>query len=217
MLERDLRRLAIKELHKLIIGDYESLAFPLKELIRDVLGIPPDPLALVELLISLGVPEEKAAAILNWREFEDLCSRILEGRGYQCLRGVRKEVQGEGMEIDVLAFMDQRVILVECKMWSRRTLRFLVNRSRREVHRKLELLVKLLSSARKGEGRTQVVPVIVSWLSVKDVSEGQVAVVPLYNFPYFLDSLDEIVDNIAHVGLDFLPDLEKLFNLRGEF
>ncbi len=215
-MEKDLRRLAINELHKLVIGDYESLAYPLKELIRDVLGIPPDPLALVELLISLGVPEEKAAAVLNWREFEDLCSKILEGRGYQCLRGVRKTVQGERMEIDVLAFLEGRIILAECKMWSRRTLRFLVSRSRKEVSRKMRLLIKLLSRARKEKGRVQIVPVIVSWLSVKDVSEGQVAVIPLYNFPHFIDSLEEIVEDIAHVNLDFLPDLEELFNLRGQ-
>ncbi len=216
MLERNLRELALRELHKLIVGDYESLAYPLKELIRDVLGIPPDPLSLVELLISLGVPEEKAAAVLNWREFEDLCSRILEGRGYTCLKGFRRAVSGRRMEIDVLAISDRRIILVECKMWSRRTLRFLVNRSRKEVRRKLEMLLELISQARRAEGKVQVIPVIVSWLSVRGDDRGEIAVVPLYKFPQFLDSLDEIIEDIAHKDLDYRPDLEELFNLRDE-
>ncbi len=215
MIERDLKRLAISELPKLVVGDYDSLSPPLYVLIKDVLGIPPDHLKLVELLISLGVPEEKAVAVLNWREFEDLCSEILEGRGYYCLRRVRKSVSGRRMELDVVALSEGRLILVECKMWSKSILRFLVSRSRREVNRKLELLIDLLSEHKAGPGAFQVIPVIVSWLSMsKGMKRGEVPVVPLYKFPYFVDSLDELLDDIKHVNLDFKPNLKELFNLR---
>ncbi|MEM1984092.1 MAG: hypothetical protein QXW76_02400 [Candidatus Korarchaeum sp.] len=205
------RLMVERQLHLMIAGDWESVDPELIEYLEEELGGDPrrDPVGVAFCLLKLGIPPERATSLLNWREFEIFCVRGLQLHGMDTLRGVRFKQGGKGYEVDILGVGDELSLLIDCKMWSMR------GRSGRIRSAAKEHLVRTMAFNEamefgaveglvKEEGRSYLIPVVVSWLEV-DITKSRegVALVSLRNFPRFLDSLDEIGDEFLRIEADY--------------
>ncbi|MBI4019744.1 MAG: NERD domain-containing protein [Candidatus Aenigmarchaeota archaeon] len=70
----------------------------------------------IESAIRKGVPLEAIAERLDWREFEMLCSAILNEHGWKIKRNFHFKT-GSRHEIDIVALKPDKILLVDCKHW----------------------------------------------------------------------------------------------------
>ena len=69
--------------------------------------------------IRVGADAEAVSRSLTWQEFEELSARVLEENGFRVRRRFRFTAEGRRWEIDLLAARKPRIILAECKHWTR--------------------------------------------------------------------------------------------------
>lgn len=68
--------------------------------------------------INLGVDFEKVCRLLDWKEFEEFSSIILEHNGYLTFKKfIFKEGKGKRWEIDVLGVKNSVILCLDCKGW----------------------------------------------------------------------------------------------------
>jgi len=68
--------------------------------------------------INLGVDFERVCRLLNWKEFEEFSSIILEYNGYSTFkRFIFKGEEGKKWEIDVLGVKNSVILCLDCKGW----------------------------------------------------------------------------------------------------
>lgn len=137
----------------------------------------------------------------EWKEFEKLCSRILEQYGFETFLNVRLKVLRKVRELDVVALREPWVLAVDCKRWARRRESHLRLAARAHKAR-CELLARELPgvvevAARVAKWReARVVPVIVDvHETVMKMFEG-VPIVPLRKLPAFLDEFEAFADEL---------------------
>jgi len=69
--------------------------------------------------MKLGIPAYDIVKLMNWREYEALCSKILSTYGFKILRNIRFSVQGKRFEVDIVAIRSPYVLIIDCKQWLR--------------------------------------------------------------------------------------------------
>ncbi|MDW8036303.1 MAG: hypothetical protein RMI85_07590 [Candidatus Korarchaeum sp.] len=206
-----LAEIAEKQLHLIIAGYWEAVDPDLIEYLEEELGDNPreDPVGVAFCLLKLGIPPERATSLLNWKDFEAFCTRGLQIHGMDALERLRFKQGSKRYEIDVLGVGGDVNLLIDCKMWSAK------RRSSKVEYAAKGHLVKAMafneamrsgtiSSLEKEEGRSCIVPVIVSWLEtgLMRSKEGS-AVVSLRNFPRFLESLVELEEEFLRIEADY--------------
>ncbi|RLE55258.1 MAG: hypothetical protein DRJ40_08710 [Thermoprotei archaeon] len=157
------------------------------------------------LLEKRLLPTEELTLLLDWREYEELCRRILEAFDFTTRRNLRFKFQSRLMELDVVGIRGRDVLVLECKRWSTRFGR--EARLRREVvefRRKVELFVEWLRKNAyrlfniRGKVELIIVPVLVTiWNGKTLVFEG-IPLVPLHRLRSFIDEYTNYLDSLAH-------------------
>lgn len=206
-----LAELAEKQLHLMVAGNWEAVDPELIDYLEENLGVSPeeDRVGVAFCLLKLGVSPERATSLLDWRDFEAFCMRGLQIHGMDALGRLRFKRGSRRYEIDVLGLGGGLSLLIDCKMWSMR------RRASKMEHAAEEHLIRAMAfdeamrsgsivELEKEEGRSYIIPVIVSWLEIGlTKSKRGVAVLSLRNFPRFLDSLDELKDEFLGIETDY--------------
>jgi Holliday junction resolvase len=196
-----LKELAERQLHLMILGDWKGVDPELLEYLEGELGAEPerDPIGVAFCLLKIGVSPERATSLLSWKDFENFCMRGLQIHGMEAIRGLRFK-NDRRYEIDVLGIGEKLILLIDCKMWSMRGRSGRIESIARDHLRKAKAFDEAMRSESindliKESGKSQIIPVIVSWLDTGVVrSKEGVAIVSLRNFPSFLNSIDELED-----------------------
>ncbi len=134
-------------------------------------------------LCSRGESIEAVSKHLTWRDFERFSSNILRARGYRVRENIY--LRKPRAQVDVLAVSDRTSLAVDCKHWARMSGRGA-----------LAGLVKaqLKRASRLHDTLDAIGPIAAVILVVVDPGErfvGGGAVVPIFAFGDFLDSIEE--------------------------
>lgn len=133
-----------------------------------------DLLRIAITLFSMNVSPEALSLSLNWILFEELTSRIFENAGLNIMRNIQINIGKNRTQIDLLAFNEDTLYIVECKRW-RRSITVGLIKSIEPAMKKRILIIKEFLSKTIGEG------------------EFEIRLIPLlltvYGSPYFDDVL----------------------------
>ncbi len=153
----------------------------------------------LRLVATRTVAPEKAARVLDWRDFEEFTARVFQGYGYYVYRGVYKPPP-RGFEVDVVAVAPtlRYGVAVDCKHWDPRYSS--PSRLKRVVSRHVER-VKLLAQFwgmargvdRRKRPRVFLPVIIVLRENISPMIEG-VPVVPASKLRGFMESIDSILE-----------------------
>jgi len=76
-------------------------------------------ISLAERLIRRGYDPRKVSRYLDWQEFEEFASNLLERNGFRTLRHLVFKARKGRREIDLLAWNDTFFLAIDCKHWMR--------------------------------------------------------------------------------------------------
>ena len=155
--------------------------------------------------MELGADPFRVAALLDWRDFEELVLEYLSRSGFEGVRSVR--LRSRRFEIDVLAVdvVSGYSLAIDCKHWSPGYSKSWKLREIAKTHRaKVELMCNECAKLRKGSEllvkAKWVVPVIVTLTgSVRGYFNGSF-IVPIQTFRDFLLNLDYYVGELSDYG-----------------
>lgn len=223
MMQR-LMSIAERQLHLIIAGNWEAVDPELVEYLEDELENDPreDLVGVAFCLLKMGISPEKAVSLLSWKEFESFCMKGLQIQGMEAFGGVRFKQGGRRYEIDVLGIGEDKILLIDCKMWSMRGRSNKMRLAAEEHLRRAIAFDEAMRSEKirgfsKEEGRSNIIPIVVSWLEVTLTrSREGLAVVSLRDFPRFLDSLDELEDDFFRIETNYRIRAMKGFPSRGK-
>ncbi|MBI4154283.1 YraN family protein [Candidatus Woesearchaeota archaeon] len=144
----------------------------------------------IERLLSKGKNIEELMDHADWRDFEDLCSQILEEHGWSVRKNYRFKT-GAWYEIDLLASRNSMMLLIDCKHWGIRKgkasqLRAAMRKQkqRAEEFRKINFLIEM-------RGKHSIRPLIITWFQ-EDITEAEGCfIVPVYKLNDFLLNIEE--------------------------
>lgn len=94
--------------------------------------------------LKLGADGRTIARHLSWREFERLVTRVLEEAGYDVEWNLRLSCGKERVQVDVLAYNGNLLLLVDCKRWNKPLPPSAEENIRRSQERRLSLLKELI-------------------------------------------------------------------------
>ncbi len=205
--------MAERSIHMMVSGNWASVPKDLLSYLEEEVGGDPaeNPVATAFSLIRIGVSPEKAVALLDWKKFEDLCVQGLQISGMDTISRVRFSLRGRRFEVDVLGLNEGLVLVVDCKMWSKGS-HPKASKLKEAAHKQLERVRALDEALRKGgvkrleviEGKSVMVPTLVTWLDFGiRLSDEGVPIVPLLSLPSFLDQVYELIDDLAHLKIDY--------------
>lgn len=201
-----LRSLALRYLPALLKGEIDEIDSSLREYLASRGAIQEGevhPLRAAVALVELGVPPDRATALLDWRGFENLVAEFLEAAGYVLLaRRLRFTESGRRWEIDLLARSPLASLAVECKRWSvRRGLTSRLMAAARDHRARVSALARVSSCLGLDLQGTRLIPVIVSWYPEQATVVEGVPVVPIYGLNGFLVGLDPLDEDLLSFEL----------------
>lgn len=125
-------------------------------------------------LFGTSVSPEELSISLNWELFEELAARLFEHAGLNVARDVQVRFGRNRAQIDLFAFKEDALYIVECKRWRRSITLGLIKSIEPSIKRRI-LLVKELLSGLVGPGSFEVrlIPLLLT----------------VYGSPYFDDVL----------------------------
>lgn len=167
-----------------------------------------DPAEFILICWGKGIDPIDLALKAGWRDFEQLCSRILEKLGFQTITNVRFKIESSVRELDVLAFREPRVLAMDCKKWVRRRESSLKSAARAHKERCMHfarslvnLREVLLIVSRWREAKLYPVVVDIHETATK-VFEG-VPIVPFRKLISFVNELENFEDEIYSISINF--------------
>lgn len=127
----------------------------------------------------------------GWSTFEELCSRIAELNGFQVHRNYRFSLGGKRHEIDVLAYRENMLLAIDCKLWKRAP-RSALKRAAQAQLARTSSLAKILSSGTPFPWRlanpTYIFPLVTNLYDTGAIIEEGVLIVGLREFKNILDN-----------------------------
>lgn len=114
--------------------------------------------------LKLGVDGGAIARYLSWREFEKLVTRILEEAGYDVEWNLTLSHCRERVQIDVLAYNGNLLLLVDCKCWNKPLPPSIEENVRESQERRISLLKKIVENLpwRGGKHTAYLIPLVLS-------------------------------------------------------
>ncbi len=205
----NLRKLAEANLHLMVADRWDLLPKELLLYLENEIGSDPreDLVSVVYALMKLGVPPEKAVALLDWRKFEELCTKAFQMAGMQTIPRIRFSFEGRRYEVDVLGVCDNLIVIADCKMWSKGKhpkIYKVMEAADAQLDRAKALMYAIqlndVSILESVEGSSTIVPVLITWLDIGHrMSKKGVAIVPIYMLPRFLGEIPSLLDKLAHI------------------
>jgi hypothetical protein len=145
--------------------------------------------------LRLGVDASSLAKYLNWREFERLTTSLLGGAGYEAEWNVRLSYLGRRIQVDVLAYNGNILLVIDCKRWNRALTPSVESRIRESQEKRL-LFLKSLIERSFGQGCLKTIYIIPATLSLyrssKPIIDG-----------FIFASLDKLRGALEYVDRSF--------------
>jgi len=133
-----------------------------------------DLLRISMILFGTRVSPEELSISLTWELFEELSARLFEHMGFNVVRNVQIRVGKSRAQVDLFAFNENTLYIVECKRWRRSVTLGLVKSIESSMKRRILLVKELLSEAiGPGDYETRLIPLLLT----------------VYGSPYFDDVL----------------------------
>ncbi len=173
------------------IGEYVRVSNDIVELVN--------PLGLADKLIRSGVSYKRVSRYLDWRDFEELSSRILSAHRYSIYRNFRltKPVM---LEIDVIGIDpgSGRGLFIDCKHWTHGIYRkALIEYAEKQYMRVLKLIKYLSWAKSKWHMFNQLrsaIPLIVTLTTPSLRMHSGVLIVSIQELNQVLIDLDYVLD-----------------------
>jgi hypothetical protein len=147
--------------------------------------------------VNLGVDFEKISRLLDWREFEEFSSIILEHNEYSTFkRFIFKDVENKKWEIDVLGVKEPIILCLDCKGWRFGWYKSKVASAAEKHFKRVEAFSKALPNfalklnIKKNKNFT-ILPLIITLADVHYKSLNGSLIVPILRFKRFLYELPE--------------------------
>jgi len=140
--------------------------------------------------ITLGADIERVCRNLSWKEFEDVTVTAFQTNGYSTIKHFRFRHENRMWEIDVLAIKGKIVVCVDCKRWMKRLSASTMSRVAEAQIGRVKALSKIIDkSTFPAEGRTFLIPMILSLVPASSKFCNGVPIVPILQLQNFLDEL----------------------------
>jgi len=136
-----------------------------------------DKLKAALMLITNGLPLDKIAVALNWRDFEGLTAEILEEKNFAIMKNLM--LTKPRMEIDVVGIRLGIAMLIDCKHWKRYSNSALSEAVKKQIERTKHYISKTPGAI--------AVPVIVTLYQDEIDFIDRVPIVPIFQFSSFVD------------------------------
>ena len=137
--------------------------------------------------IQGGVPIDKVANNVHWKDFEGLVAEILVSKHFEVLRNFR--MKKPTMEIDVIGKRLDVTMLIDCKHWKRMSysnLKIIVNKQ-----------IKRAEQYIQNKKNMTVVPIIVTLYKEETSFVNGTPIVPIFQFSSFID---EFYGNLEYMN-----------------
>ncbi|MEM2003067.1 MAG: nuclease-related domain-containing protein [Nitrososphaerota archaeon] len=133
-----------------------------------------DLLRIAVTLFGMNVSPEVLSVSLDWSLFEELTSRIFENAGLNIMRNIQISIGKNKTQIDLLAFNEDTLYIVECKRWRRSITIGLIKTIESAMKRRILIMREFLSKTiGEGEFEIRLIPLLLT----------------VYGSPYFDDVL----------------------------
>jgi len=159
-------------------------------------------LMLAEELVRRGEDLQCISRLLAWQEFEEFVGTALDQSGFQSVRHLVFKSTAGRREIDLLAWNDAWILLVDCKHWSRTLVHSKMKRAAEaQLERVRGLAEKSEVMQRQGISRVELplVPVILTLGEPADRIIAGVPIVGLLKFSSFLQEASPYTEGMITV------------------
>ncbi|MEM3451150.1 MAG: hypothetical protein QXD42_00920 [Nitrososphaerales archaeon] len=144
------------------------------------------------LALKLGSSIDEVSKALSWKDFEEFISTIMIYNSYIVHKNFR--LKNSKIEIDVLAFKDEKGLAIDCKHWYRSIGLSIMSKI---VDAQIKRVKKfIMSDEAKKFNVSYIIPVIVTLYNEQELFISKVPIVPIDKFSNFLNELDSMLDRI---------------------
>lgn len=147
---------------------------------------------------------------LDWREFETLITRVFEENDFITFQNYRFTIRTQRNEIDIVAIKTSLAIAADAKHYSttgRGSIKQSIVAQKNRAERLALHISEDLKCLLRGEGVTEIIPIIITWLEERIRIHDAVAIIPIFKLNRFLISLDLYKNQLYHVSV---PDRQKV-------
>jgi Holliday junction resolvase len=154
--------------------------------------------------IQLGGDVEGICKKLDWKEFENFVSKILEVRGYNVSKHYRFKHKNRKYEIDILAYNDLFILCIDCKHWKYGWQKSkLLKAAKMQLNRaitfsKLDKELKFI----KKEKKLRIFPIVLTLMDVPFKELVKVPIVPILKFNDFIYRLSPTIDEFVKITIE---------------
>ncbi|MEM5792842.1 MAG: NERD domain-containing protein [Candidatus Aenigmatarchaeota archaeon] len=148
----------------------------------------------IECRLFSGEKIEDIVFDINWKDFEDFISKILEKNEYRVLKNFRFKTFRR-YEIDIVSIKDDLALLIDCKRWcSGRYKKFQLKESSKKQMKRVEEFKKIIKEYPDLSKIKRILPVIVTWFEEDLVKEGEALIIPLWKLNHFLNNMETEIE-----------------------
>ncbi len=138
--------------------------------------------------IQDGIPIDKVANNVHWKDFEGLVAEILQSMHFEVSRNFR--MKKPTIEIDVVGKRLDVIMLIDCKHWKRMShsnLKIIVNKQ-----------IKRAEQFIQNKKNVTVIPIIVTLYKEETSFVNGTPIVPIFQFSSFID---EFYGNLEYMNI----------------
>lgn len=151
-----------------------------------------DRLKFAIILLENGFSIDEISITLDWKDFEGLTAEILSSKDFAVIKNMM--MTKPRMEIDVVGIRLGIAILVDCKHWKRYSISSLTEAVKKQIERTRHYVTKTPGSI--------AVPVIVTLYQDKINFIERVPIVPIFQFPSFIEEFYGNLDQMNTIEKD---------------
>lgn len=143
-----------------------------------------------------GEEIEKIVGEIDWKEFEELVSKILKKHDFETHHNFRFKTKRR-YEIDIVAVKKKILLAIDCKQWGRGRykktgLKYAIQDQKERVKQLKKFLKNnLVAELMKISKRIKLIPLIITWFEEDLLEHENVFIVPVWKFNSFLLDLSE--------------------------
>ena len=151
-----------------------------------------DKLKIAVGLLEKGYPMDEISIVLDWKDFEGLTGEILSSKNFAVIKNMI--LTKPRMEIDVIGIRLGIAILIDCKHWKRYSASALRTAVKKQIERTKHYVEKTPGA--------MAVPVIVTLYQDRINFIENVPIVPIFQFPSFIEEFYGNIDQMKTIGTD---------------
>lgn len=169
---------------------------------------------LAESLVRTGQDAQQVSRLLAWQEFEEFVETALDQSGFHSVRHVIFKGKAGRREIDLLAWNDVWILVVDCKHWSRLTRSRMKTAAEAQVERARTIGERPEIMQRRGILRVDLplVPLILTLGEPRDKLIGGVPIVSLSKLSSFLQEASPYLDGFLTLHIQNRSKQSSLYS-----